>query len=82
MADLTTYAGLQAAVADWLGRDDLTERLPVFIALCEKRMDRELRLRCKRSPRHRQDEHGMLERVDELGTVYSVEHHVPLFALL
>ena len=46
MADLTTYAGLQAAVADWLGRDDLTERIPVFIALCEKRMDRELRLRC------------------------------------
>ena len=46
MADLTTYAGLQAAVADWLGRDDLTKQIPVFIALCEKRMNRELRLRC------------------------------------
>ena len=46
MADLTTYAGLQAAIADWLGRDDLAERIPVFVALAEKRMNRELRLRC------------------------------------
>lgn len=45
MADLTTYSGLQAAVADWLGRDDLTEQIPTFIQLCEKRMNRELRLR-------------------------------------
>lgn len=46
MADLTTYSGLQAAVADWIGRDDLAERIPTFIALAEKRMNRELRLRC------------------------------------
>lgn len=45
MADLTTYSGLQAAVADWLGRDDLTAQIPVFIQLAEKRMNRELRLR-------------------------------------
>ena len=45
MADLTTYAGLQAAVADWLGRDDLAEQIPIFIQLAEKRMNRELRLR-------------------------------------
>lgn len=44
--DLTTYTGLQAAIADYLGRDDLTEQIPIFIALAEKRMNRELRLRC------------------------------------
>lgn len=45
MADLTTYEGLQAVAADWLGRDDLASQIPVFIALAEKRMNRELRLR-------------------------------------
>lgn len=45
MADLTTYEGLKAAVADYLGRDDLGERIPTFIRLAEKRMERELRLR-------------------------------------
>lgn len=45
MADLTTYEGLKAAVADWLGRDDLASQIPVFIALAENRMNRELRLR-------------------------------------
>ena len=45
MADISTYSGLQAVVADWLGRDDLTEQIPVFIRLAEKRMNRELRLR-------------------------------------
>jgi len=45
MADLTTYEGLKSAVADYLGRDDLGERIPTFIRLAEKRMERELRLR-------------------------------------
>lgn len=45
MADLTTYTGLKAAIADYLGRDDLTIQIPTFIRLAEKRMDRELRLR-------------------------------------
>lgn len=45
MADLTSYKGLCAAVADYLGRDDLTEQIPNFIRLAEKRMERELRLR-------------------------------------
>ena len=45
MADLTTYKGLCEAVADYLGRDDMTERIPTFIALAERRMNRELRLR-------------------------------------
>ena len=42
---ITTYAGLKEAVADYLGRDDLTQRIPMFIALAEKRMNRDLRLR-------------------------------------
>lgn len=45
MADLTTYAGLQSAIADYLGREDLTERIPTFIRLWEQRADRTLRLR-------------------------------------
>lgn len=45
MADLTSWKGLQDAVADYLGRDDMTERIPTFIALAERRMNRELRLR-------------------------------------
>lgn len=45
MADLTTYSGLCAAVADYLGRDDLTAQIKTFIRLAERRMNRELRLR-------------------------------------
>ena len=47
MADLTTYEGLKATVEDYLGRKDLKERIPTFIRLAEKRMDRDLRLRCQ-----------------------------------
>ena len=45
MADFTSWKGLCEAVADYLGRDDLTEHIPAFIALAERRMNRELRLR-------------------------------------
>jgi len=34
----STYAELQASVADWLHRDDLTSRIPDFIALAEADM--------------------------------------------
>ena len=40
-----TYAELQTAVANWLDRDDLTARIPEFIALSEARFNRVLRLR-------------------------------------
>jgi len=40
-----TYAELQTAVANWLDRDDLTARIPEFIALAEARMNRLLRIR-------------------------------------
>ena len=45
MTDLTTYSGLQATVADWLNRADLTAQIPSFIALSEAKFNRELRLR-------------------------------------
>jgi hypothetical protein len=45
MADLTRYTGLCEAVADYLGRDDLADRIPTFISACRRRMNRELRLR-------------------------------------
>ena len=42
---ISTYAELQTAVANWLDRDDLTDRIPEFIALAEARMNRILRIR-------------------------------------
>ena len=41
---INTYATLQTAVANWLDRSDLTDRIPEFIALGEARMNRLLRL--------------------------------------
>jgi len=43
------YTQLQTAVANWLDRDDLTDRIPEFIALAEARMNRVLRLRLMES---------------------------------
>ena len=42
---ISTYAELQTAVANWLDRADLTDRIPEFIALAEARMNRVLRIR-------------------------------------
>jgi hypothetical protein len=42
---LNTYSTLQSGAADWLDRDDLTSRIPDFIALAETRFSRELRIR-------------------------------------
>ena len=43
------YTQLQTAVANWLDRDDLTDRIPEFITLAEARMNRVLRLRLMES---------------------------------
>lgn len=42
---LTTYAGLQAAMAALLNRNDLTAAMPTFISLAEAEMRRDLLLR-------------------------------------
>ncbi|WP_300573590.1 hypothetical protein [Phenylobacterium sp.] len=42
---ISTYAGLQTAVADWLERSDLTSRIPDFISLAEAKINRKLRVR-------------------------------------
>jgi hypothetical protein len=42
---LDTYAALQASIAAWLMRDDLTAAIPDFIALAEADMNAKLRLR-------------------------------------
>lgn len=42
VAQITTYAELQDAVADALDRDDLTTVIQQWIALCEKRVNRVL----------------------------------------
>lgn len=42
---ISTYAELQTAVANFLGRSDLTAQIPDFIALAEGRLSRELETR-------------------------------------
>jgi len=42
---ISTYDELKTAVANWLDRDDLTDRIPEFISLAEARFNRALRLR-------------------------------------
>ena len=40
---LSNYVMLQAAVADWLNRTDLTSQIPDFVTLCEAEMKRRIR---------------------------------------
>jgi len=42
---ISNYSELTTAVANWLDRDDLTDRVPEFIALAEARFNRVLRIR-------------------------------------
>ena len=42
---IDSYTTLQTAVANWLDRDDLTDRIPEFISLAEARFNRDLRIR-------------------------------------
>lgn len=41
---ISNYSELQTAVANWLDRDDLTDRIPEFIAMAEAKMNRNLRI--------------------------------------
>lgn len=42
---ITTFSELKTGIANWLERDDLTSRIPEFIALAEARHRREIRIR-------------------------------------
>lgn len=42
---LSTYTGLQASVASWLNKSNLTSQIPDFISLAEAQMNRALRIR-------------------------------------
>ena len=42
---LSTFTELKDAIADWLDRSDLTDRIPDFITLAEARLNRDLRIR-------------------------------------
>ena len=46
--DLSTYTGLQNAVADYLTRDDMSERIPGWIRLAEAQIARDLRRTTRR----------------------------------
>jgi hypothetical protein len=42
---ISTFAELKTAVANWLGRSELTSRIPEFVSLAEDRIASELRIR-------------------------------------
>ena len=46
---ITNYTGLKTAVANFLARSDLTDRIPEFISLAEGRLSRELETRSQES---------------------------------
>lgn len=43
MAAIETYDDLKDEIADWIDRDDLTAKIPAFIAMCEAQFDSRLR---------------------------------------
>lgn len=47
--DLSNYVGLKAAVAKYLNRSDMTDNIPVFVALAEAQIKRRLRRRTVRT---------------------------------
>lgn len=47
--NLTTYAGLQEAIASYLGQDNLSSQIPTFIAIAESRAARRIKVRDQES---------------------------------
>jgi len=45
MPAFTSYENLKTNIADYLARQDLTDKIPMFVSLAEKRLNRDLRLR-------------------------------------
>ena len=45
MPAFTSYDNLKTNIADYLARSDLNDKIPMFVALAEKRLNRDLRLR-------------------------------------
>jgi len=45
MPAFTSYDNLKINIADYLARQDLTDKIPMFVSLAEKRLNRDLRLR-------------------------------------
>ena len=45
MAVFKSYSDLKTQVANYLARQDLTDKIPTFIELAEIRLNRDLRLR-------------------------------------
>ena len=45
MPAFTSYDNLKTNIADYLARGDLNDKIPMFVSLAEKRLNRDLRLR-------------------------------------
>ena len=43
MPAFTSYANLKTNIADYLARQDLTDKIPMFISLAEKRLNRDFK---------------------------------------
>ena len=73
---INTYSTLQTAVANWLDRSDLTDRVPEFIALAEATFNRVLRLRAMETTVADTTPSGSKE--DALPTGYLQMREIPL----
>ena len=59
---LGSYSDLKTAVANWVDREDLTSRVPEFIALAEWRINKNLRIR-------------QMERRSQMSTIANTEYY-------
>ena len=59
---LGSYSDLKTAVANWVDREDLTSRVPDFIALAESRINKNLRIR-------------QMERRSQMSTIANTEYY-------
>jgi hypothetical protein len=74
----TTYSELQEAVANWLDRDDLEDRIPDFIALAEAKMRRRLRRKVVRASLTLDDaEVSLPATLEELRSIWLVNDSEP-----
>lgn len=76
---IDTYSTLQTAVANWLNRDDLTDRIPEFITLAEARIGREMRGRVIVSPFTASSGATSSTLPEDCGELRSIRHNSALY---
>jgi hypothetical protein len=75
--DLSTYSGLQSAVADYLNRRDLSASIPAFIRQAHAKFNRELRVRDMQCTYEGTSQDGVVEVPDDFLAPYSFQLATP-----